>query len=124
VTWNRERRIPVDSFSGSGHRTFMRARMAAARCLGSSRWLAARVGLALLLAPAAALGEGAWVLTEIARHGALTTVSTHPTLAACLDEQKSREAAQLAYLRAANESSPRDHLPLPALTVSFRCVQQ
>ena len=100
------------------------AMMAAAPRVGPPGRLAARVGLALLLAPAAALGEGVWVLTEIARSGAATTVSAHATLAACLDEQKSREAAQLAYLRAANESSPRDRLPLPALTVSFRCVQQ
>jgi hypothetical protein len=97
--------------------------MAAAPRVGPPGWLAARVGLALLLAPVTALGEGAWVLTEIAKSGAATTVSAHATLAACLDEQKSREAAQLAYLRAANESSPRDRLALPALTVSFRCVQ-
>jgi hypothetical protein len=78
--------------------------------------------LALALAPAAALGEGAWVLTEIGKNGAATAMSAHATLAECLDEQKSREAAQQAYLRAANESSPRDQLPLPALTTSFRCL--
>ena len=93
--------------------------------VGLAGWLAVHLGLALVLAPAAAaLAEDAWVLTEIARSGAATVVSAHATLAACLDEQKSREAAQLAYLRAANESSPRDQLPLPPLTVSFRCVQK
>jgi len=99
------------------------ARMAAARRVGQRLWLAVRFLLVLALVPAApALGEGAWVLTEIAKSGAATAVSVHATLAACLDEQKSRDADQLAYLRAANESSPRDQLPLPALTVSFRCV--
>ena len=100
------------------------AMMAAAPRVGPPGRLAARVALALLLAPVTALGEGAWVLTEIAKSGTATTVSAHATLAACLDEQKSREAAQRAYLRAANESSPRDRLPLPALTVSFRGVQK
>jgi hypothetical protein len=95
------------------------AQRPAAPRVGLSIWS----GLVLLLTPAAS-GEGAWRLTEITKDGAATPVSAHATLAACLDEQKSREAAQLAYLRAANESSPRDHLPLPALTVSFRCVQE
>ena len=93
------------------------ARMAAARRVGQPTWLAVHFLLVLALVPAAPA-----VLTEIAKSGAATAVSAHATLAACLDEQKSREADQLAYLRAASESSPRDQLPLPALTVSFRCV--
>jgi hypothetical protein len=94
---------------------------------GPTGWPAVHLGLALIITPVAAaatLGDGAWVLTEISKSGAASVVSAHATLAACLDDQKSREAAQRAYLRAANESSPRDQLPLPALTVSFRCVQK
>ena len=97
--------------------------MAMVRRVGHPGWTAVRFSLTLAFAPAAAaFGEGAWVLTEIGKSGAATAVSAHATLAECLDAQKSREAAQLAYLRAANESSPRDQLPLPALTVSFRCL--
>jgi hypothetical protein len=71
-----------------------------------------------------AFGEGAWVLAEIGKDGGTMPLSAHTTLAECLEEQKSREAIQRAYLRAANESSPRDGLPLPTLTVSFRCLQR
>jgi hypothetical protein len=71
---------------------------------------------------ASASAEGAWVLAEIGKQGAAAPVSGHATLTECLREQKSREETQRAYLRAANESSPQDELPLPALAASYRCL--
>ena len=78
-------------------------------------------GLLLALATCAA-AEGAWVLAELGKQGVVSPVSGPATLTECLREQKSREETQRAYLRAANESSPQDQLPLPAQAVSYRCV--
>jgi hypothetical protein len=82
-------------------------------------WLTAALGPAAR--SMAAAGDGAWVLTEAAKNGTATVVSAHRSLADCLEAQRAREAAQREYLRAANESSPRDGLPLPAATPSLRC---
>jgi hypothetical protein len=76
----------------------------------------------LLALAASASAEGLWVLAEIGKQGTVTPISEHATLTDCLREQKSREETQRAYLRAANESSPQDQLPLPVLAASFRCL--
>jgi hypothetical protein len=76
----------------------------------------------LLTFAASAFAEDAWVLAEIGKEGAATPVSGHVTLTECLREQKSWEERQRAYLRAANEASPQDQLPLPALVASYRCL--
>jgi hypothetical protein len=76
----------------------------------------------LLALATSALAEGVWVLAEIGKQGTATPVSDHATLTDCLREQKSREETQRAYLRAANESSPHDQLPLPVLAAAFRCL--
>ena len=78
--------------------------------------------LGLLALATSASAECAWVLAVIGNQGAATPVSEHTTLTECLREQKSREETQRAYLRAANESSPQDQLPLPVLAVSYRCL--
>jgi hypothetical protein len=89
-----------------------------------TRWpcipLATLCCLLALTAPFSA--EAAWVLAEIGKEGAATPVSGHVTLTECLREQKSWEERQRAYLRAANEASPQDQLPLPALVASYRCL--
>jgi hypothetical protein len=76
----------------------------------------------LLALATSASAEGVWVLAEVGKKGAATPVSGHATLTDCLREQKSREETQRAYLRAANESSPQDQLPLPVLAISYRCL--
>ena len=78
--------------------------------------------LCLLALTTSASADGPWVLAAIGNQGAATRVSEHTTLTECLREQKSREETQRAYLRAANESSPQDQLPLPVLAVSYRCL--
>ena len=78
----------------------------------------------LLTATTSATAEGAWVLRGgvTGREGAGTQVSGHTTLTECLREQKSWEERQRAYLRAANEASPQDRLPLPVPADSYRCL--
>ncbi len=76
----------------------------------------------LLALATSASAECAWVLAVIGNQGAATPVSEHTTLTECLREQKSREETQRAYLRAANESSPQDQLPLPVLAIFYRCL--
>jgi hypothetical protein len=80
--------------------------------------------LIALLSPLAtsAAAEDGWVLAEIGKQGAATPISGHATLTECLRELKSREDTQRAYLRAANESSPQDQLPLPTFAASYRCL--
>jgi hypothetical protein len=78
--------------------------------------------LCLLALTTSASAEGPWVLAEIGKQGAPTPVSGHATLTECLREQKSREETQRAYLRAANEASPQDQLPVPVLAASYRCL--
>jgi hypothetical protein len=82
--------------------------------------LLATLGLLALVASASA--EGPWLLAEIGKQGALTPVSGHASLTECLREQNAREETQRAYLRAANEASPQDQLPLPVLATSYRCL--
>jgi len=92
---------------------------------GSGAPLLALVAVVLsgLLMPATrAAAAEPWVLTEIGRSGTTTTVGAPTTLAECLSEQSSREEVERAYLRAANESDPRDQLPLPARSVTYRCL--
>ena len=78
----------------------------------------------LLALATSASAEGAWVLwgAEIGKDGAATAISGHTTLNECRREQKSSEARQRAYLRAANEASPQDQLPLPVRATSYRCL--
>ena len=76
--------------------------------------------LLTLVTPASA--DDSWMLAEIGTQGAATPVSRHATLAECLAELKSQEEVQRAYLRAAGEASPRDQLPVPAVTASYRCL--
>jgi hypothetical protein len=78
--------------------------------------------LCLLALATSASAEGAWTLAEIDKQGVATPVTGHATLADCLREQKSREETQRAYLRAANEASPQDQLPLPVPAASYRCL--
>jgi len=77
--------------------------------------------LCCLLAAASASTEGAWVLAVI-KEGSATPVSGHATLSECLRELNSREETQGTYLRAANEASPQDQLPVPVLAGSYRCL--
>ena len=98
---------------------------APAACPGPAtpRLILVTIVLSGLLTPASsAAASEAWVLTEVGRSGTATAVSAPTTLAECLREQTSREEVERAYLRAANESDPRDQLPLPARTVSYRCL--
>ena len=79
-------------------------------------------GFILLGLAASAWAEGPWLLAEIGKQGVPTPVSGHATLTECLRELKSREETQRAYLRAANEASPQDQLPVPVLAASYRCL--
>ena len=80
-------------------------------------------GFVLILA-ASAGAEGAWVLWKgrPGQEAAPTRVSQYATLADCLDELKSREEEQRAYLRAAGEARPEDRLPPPGPAESYRCL--
>jgi hypothetical protein len=89
--------------------------------VGATRILLVTLSCLLTLTTSAS-AEGPWVLAAIGNQGAATRVSEHTTLTECLREQKSREETQRAYLRAANEASPHDQLPVPVLAASYRCL--
>ncbi len=80
--------------------------------------------LYLLALAASAHAAGAWVLWGGApgKKAAGVRVSAHRALTECLEERKSWEEKQRAYLRAANESRPQDQLPSPVPADSYRCL--
>ena len=80
--------------------------------------------LCLLVTATKAHADGSWVLWGGApgKETAGTRVSVHRALAECLEERRSWEEKQRAYLRAANESRPQDQLPSPVPADSYRCL--
>ena len=85
---------------------------------------ATAVLLCLVATTVTAHADGAWVLWGGApgKETAGTRVSVHRALAECLEERRSWEEKQRAYLRAANESRPQDQLPSPVPADSYRCL--
>jgi hypothetical protein len=84
--------------------------------------IAPLLGLLALAAPAHA--DNAWVLWGGApgKEAAGARISAHRALGECLEERRSWQEKQRAYLRAANESRPQDQLPSPVRTDSYRCL--